>query len=198
MNHKTSIILIIVLMWSTNALATYNTSQVNHLHNARMVGKYINNLPETAQAIILQESSAGAAKWGDDDKSLGLGHVTVGATIDVLRACKKAKYKRECGLMPAYVFQIDLNDSDMIRTRLLFDDGFNLFVSAMYFKLQLDYFVDKGYSAPWSRAVIAYNRGRHAAKNMSVNDIHNNGYLTHIKKRIKNIRKFNKTHHFWK
>lgn len=145
---------------------------------------------ETLMGIILQESSGGIHKLGDDGASLGVAHVTVPAATDVINKCGTKKYIRICGFLSGY-------STDKVQlTVMLTDNHFNMMVAAMYFRMQYDRQLELGNTLPWSRAIINYNCG-FCADDMLESEIYSNKYRTNIKFRIKNIREFNRLMRVW-
>lgn len=185
------IIIGVFITCTTEAKVYYSDKQLGSLHLARQVGD-LYGFPETLQGIILQESSACLDRLGDDGKSLGCGNVTVPAAKDVLSYCKLPKNAKACAVF-VYYYTSDTS----LATDLTINDDFNIIIAALYFKMHYDYFKSKGFSLPWTRAIVAYNTGRNRVKNMSETELYNNSYRAKIKYRIKNIRKYNKLRGLW-
>lgn len=127
-------------MLSSISLALTN-KQIKSLQLAEAIGKEygLSLLP----AMILTESSACIDKLGDDGRSFGCMQVGLPAAKDVFKFCKNTKV---CSL------SFDKSDNEL-KLALLTDDGFNIRVGAMYFKMQLYTTRDV------NRALIAYNSG---------------------------------------
>lgn len=177
----------VILLCCTDVKA-YNTKQLENLTLAREIGDMF-GFPETLQAIILQESSAGMMKLGDDGKSVGLAHVTYGAAVDVLEWC--ANGGKYCGWWHGTIADNDIS------IKLVTDNRFNLLVAGTYHQMQYQYFLSKGYSNPWARALISYNAGRDYASKLTDTGIQANLYYQNIMKRLLNIRNFNKHTKVW-
>lgn len=121
--------------------------------------------PETIQAILLQETSAGV-HGPVGDRSLGFGErsychmqVKLAAAADVIKHFDD---------IPSFTTEEEL------LVALLTDDEFCIRVGARYFKLMLDR------TNTWSEAVVAYNRG--VAGSRLYGDVR--GYLPKIRARI--------------
>ena len=146
---------------SLSAAATILTpSQVTLLNVAKMTGALISH-PETIQAILLVESSAGiGGRIGDDGRSLGVMQMKPATAMYVT-----AKYK----WLPK------LKDEAAYAARLLTDDAYAILLGTLYFKECIKRHV------LWSKAVVCYNVG--LAGNVNATK-----YLTKIRKQIEVLR----------
>lgn len=88
-------------------------------------------------------------------------------------------------------------DRTTINVKLQTNDYYNLLVAAMYFRIQYDYYKEKGYSMPWTRALKDYNAGPGKAKHMTLAGLNNDNYVYHVKKRIRNLKHYNRKHKHW-
>jgi hypothetical protein len=185
-NRLAAILLVLVMLACMTDVKAYNHKQISHLQAARGIGE-LYNVPETLQAIILQESSAGIDKLGDDGESLGLAHVTVPAAKDVLTLyCSRPSKKKQCSIL-----HYDYKDDHSLRAHLAAHDDLNLIFAVLYFQMHYEYYKEKQYSLPWSRAVISHNTG-YKPRYMSTEEVENHVYLGYIRTRIKAIRSFKK------
>lgn len=142
----------------------FNERQVELLQIAYEEGSVV-GWPETIQAILLQESSAGVfGPVGDRGERFGKRsychmQVKLAAAKDVIRHYKLAEFTTDEELLVA----------------LMTDDRFCIRVGAHYFKLMTEQ------TNTWNEAVVAYNRGVSGAR--TVGDV--GDYLTKVSRRIK-------------
>jgi len=195
------IILFILFLVESTAFG-YSSQQVNNLYFAKSIADtylcYDHNgkqecYDQTFMAMMCQESSCGVHKVGDDGKSIGLVHVTYAAARDVIRACGTDKYFHLCGW-----FASSSMDKTTINVQLQTNDYYNLLVAAMYFRMQFDYYREHQYSQPWARALMDYNCGPGCSKSRTQAQIQYGKYVSYIRHRISNLRKYNRRHHIWK
>lgn len=90
------IIFIVLFLVESTAFARYDMKQLSVLRDAKNIAEtYLcyekECLDQTLMGMVLQESSAGKHKSGDDGKSLGLVHVTYKAAQDVIEKCGTKK-----------------------------------------------------------------------------------------------------------
>lgn len=195
------IIFVVLFLFESTAFG-YDTKQLSVLRDAKNIAEtYLcyeqNNgktdcLDQTLMGMTLQESSAGKHKSGDDGKSLGLVHVTYKAAQDVIMKCGTKKYFYLCGW-----FSEESMDRTTINVKLQTNDYYNLVVAAMYFRLQYDYYLEHGYSAPWTRALKDYNAGPGVAKNMTLEELNADNHVWNVKKRIRNLKRYNRKYKKW-
>lgn len=127
--------------------------------------------PETIQAILLQESTAGVnGPVGDIGNGFGKRsycpmQVTIRAARDVLRS------HPELDVYPT--------DEELL-VALLSNDLFCMRMGALYFALMLDR------TRNWSQAVLAYNRGASGARSWEDPVQYLPGIREHIKLRVRN------------
>ena len=155
-----------------NAYATawqsvkFTEDQKRLLEIAREEGEKI-GYPETIQAILLQETTAGlTGPVGDIGNGFGKRsychmQIKVASAQDVIRKFDLPRFKTEEELI----------------ARLITDDHFCIQMGARYFKLMLDQ------TKNWNIAVLAYNRGAKGAKRYTGK----NGYVKDIRSFIVNV-----------
>lgn len=126
--------------------------------------------PETVQAILLQETSAGInGPVGDLDKSVGKRsychmQLEVGTARDMIVRLKLGEFK---------------TDEELI-AKLLTDDRFCIMIGARYFEWLLNYF-----NGDYRMAVLAYNRGPGGAQDGKDPMDYVSGVLEHIKTHVR-------------
>lgn len=165
-------ILLILMCISNLAFATvwqsvkFTPDQLRLLEIAKAEGNKI-GYPETIQAILLQESTAGL----------------IGPVGDIVNGFGKRSYCHMQIKVAAAEHVISRYNLPKFRTeeeliaKLLTDDEFCIYMGAMYFKLMLEQTGD------WKTAVLAYNKGvkgarRHIGKTSYVSDISN--FITNV------------------
>ena len=138
------------------------------LDKAQFYGQMV-GAPETIQAIVLQESSAGnAGRIGDDGNSIG---------IMQMRPSTAAWVSSKYSWLPQYKTEFEY-------AQALLNDNYALLVGALYFKE-----CSKVYHN-WRQAVVCYNTGIRGASKMKSSKINSHKYLTNIKRRLKYVRKY--------
>lgn len=190
-------VFVCMLLIHTSVYGMYSNKQLNVLDNAKSIAvTYLcyesECLDQTLMGMVLQESSAGRDKSGDDGKSLGLVHVTYQAAQDVIQKCGARKYFYLCGW-----FSSESMNPDTIRIKLQSNDYYNLFIAAMYFRIQYDYYLEKGYSAPWTRALKDYNCGPRCSLKLSLEELNKDNHVIKVKRRIRNLKQYNRQYHKW-
>jgi len=146
---------------------TLTKNQYTILNKAQFYGQMI-GFPETIQAMVLQESSAGAGgRIGDDGNSIGVMQMKPSTAKWVT-----GKYT----WLPQY-------ENNYEYAQALLDDNYALLIGSLYFK--------ECYKAShnWRRAVVCYNSGLRGASKMSVAKINSNKYLHNVKRRLKFVQK---------
>ena len=159
---------LILLVFSSQAQAL-TKSQVKILSMAYTEGKRI-GYPETIQAIIFLESSAGENKQNLNDPSYGVGHMKVATFKNLLK-----RHFNHSGF-----------SDDEIPGVLKKNDRFAIYLTCLYFKSSVNFFRKRYKTKVWSRSVLSYNCG--------VTGVHENGlsndpndYVRKINSIIKNV-----------
>lgn len=140
-------------------------------------GKKI-NFPETIQAIVLQESSAGKNLIGDisngfGKRSYGVMQLKLGTAKYVLRHFFKDHF----------YFKTD----EELLIKLVTDPVFNIKIGTQYFKMIYDNINVSNKNLRWVKSVARYNAGHNT-------NLNNFQYVNKIKKRISTeVKPFNKT-----
>lgn len=169
-------IIIFLLLTSPLSAQKLSKSQIKILSMAYTEGKRI-GYPETIQAIIYLESSAGRYKQNLSDPSYGVGHMKVETAKHILK-----KHFNHSGF-----------SDDEIPGMLKKYDRFAIYLTCLYFKSSINYFGKRYRTKVWSRSVLSYNCG--------VSGVHENGlsndpnnYVKRINRIIKKvIRPLNKS-----
>jgi hypothetical protein len=155
-----------VSLWtgSCNAATAMTASQSALLSKAKYYGSLV-GYPETIQAILLQETMAGAlGKVGDDGRSLGVMQMQPETAMYVTSK---------------YSWLPQLQDKAAYAAFLLKSDDYAILLGALYFKECLKV------HHTWKRAVVCYNYGIAGATNAK---LESNKYLASIIKHIKTLR----------
>ena len=144
--------------------------------------------PETMQAILRQETDIGRFKTTDRVEKLewaafGIMQIQPATARWVLISLMGAK-------------DVPKDDATMI-LRLKTDPTFSINIASLYFKYLYDMYVNKGFSsgASWRYAVLAYNIGPTKLAKMDY-EYDPNGYLDHIRDKLKIVRAYNDVHGF--
>jgi len=164
----------------------YSPEQRKLMEMAYYIGKDV-GFPETIQALLLQETHAGA--FGD---RIGDINLPVGKRSYGVMQMKVSTAKKVLTAYPELVTKYFPTRKTLSRVReeeliikLIQDDEFSIHLAALNFAIH------RKSSKSWSQAVVAYNTGQGAA-----NDIENpkeHEYFIHIINRlIKEVRPFNK------
>jgi len=143
------------------------------------------DFPETMQALLLQESSAGqAGRIGDTSlkmgkRSYGVMQVKVATARKVMRKFQSIVPK----YFPTRKYYKRLRDEEII-IKLIQDDEFGIRIAALNFTIH------RANSRNWAHAVVAYNRGQRGANKIA--DVKKHKYYRKIVQRlIKSVRPFN-------
>jgi hypothetical protein len=164
----------------------YNEEQVRLLTLAYQIGSTI-GLPETVQAILIQETQAGA--YGDriGDTNLPLGKRSYGVMqmkVATARGILKKHPKIVHRYFPKRKVLKKVRDEEII-IELIQNDAFAINMAT------LNVAYHRKRSKSWSIAVIAYNTGQSVANKVKNPKAHK--YYKHIVRRIiNNVRPFNK------
>lgn len=175
------IIMNVAVFCTRDARAAWNEEQLRVLELARVVGEEI-GMPETIQAIALQETMLGTFGNKVGDRNLPVGKRSYGVA-QVKVATARYVMHRYPELKDEYFGDRPLRsvtDEEFI-VLLMTDDEACIVLAAQYFVHNLKLAKAKPGSA-WSRAVMAYNQGWGRAKNAE--NPRNFEYVQAIWKRI--------------
>jgi len=155
--------------------ADWNDEQLRVLELARTIGEEI-GMPETIQAIAIQETMLGAFgnKVGDRNlpvgkRSYGVTQVKVATARHVLHLNPRLK-DEYFGARPLR----QVMDEEII-VLLMTDDEAAIVIAAQYFKYNLD-LAQHEPGRSWARAVMAYNQGWGRAR-----DVDNPNHFQYVK-----------------
>lgn len=151
------------------------TSEQHHLlQTALQIAKADGHKnPELVQAVLLQETEAGAAKSyrvanPGSSAYFGLMQITLGAARDVLLMHPKMFVK----------FGFHTKTDDEIKANLILNDTFNIEIGSKYLLM-----LQRQYGLAGDRLLLAYNRGPNSADLASNTDPH--GYVSGAKMKLK-------------
>lgn len=159
--------------------------QIALLTLAYHVGK-ATGMPETLQAILMQETLAGKLGRVDPHQvSFGVTQVKPVTAMDMVNRYLRTKGSFKKVNLIGYRFSAKKTLSEY-KKALLNDDLYALMVAAITITDLLER------TPTWRQAVVAYNTGVAGSFRLSKHGLNNHAYLLGVKQKLKTIRLFNK------